>query len=458
MVVRSLVQAAPVTGWIAVNPQNGDVSTKPLSGAATDSPTLGNGANDTAAQVALYADITGDRDGAADVSLANGQKLTLTGSATLSGIVGSVEQFRWGLFNETAAPYDASGWRGFLASNSNGSGGGALRAKEPETGTFAQAGSAVTLASAQDGDEFSDGAYDFSMSISRYNDQVVIDAALATADGWFQAWNDVIPFPSSPLLFNYNRVGFLAGNGMHANQISFSDIDVTTAPIESLTLQVTTTGPYAGAVKIRNDQQSSYEIEYYEVVSQSGSLNFPSWSSLDDQEFDVELEGWEEAAGSDATLLSEYSLFATTSIPPSTSLALGPAFDSGAAQDLQFFVGLADGTLRRGIVDYVPGGLAGDFNADGLVDAADYVVWRKHAGTNHALPKDPHGGAIGSLQLALWRESFGTPPGSASVNRAATVPEPPALYLAALAGLISFAARRLQTISPSRGGRRYFCS
>ena len=32
--------------------------------------------------------------------------------------------------------------------------------------------------------------------------------------------------------------------------------------------------------------------------------------------------------------------------------------------------------------------LAGDYNDDGLVDAADYIVWRKFAGTDFPLPNE----------------------------------------------------------------------
>jgi hypothetical protein len=56
--------------------------------------------------------------------------------------------------------------------------------------------------------------------------------------------------------------------------------------------------------------------------------------------------------------------------------------------------------------------LASDYNADGTVDAADYVVWRKNPGGS------PDG-------YNTWRANFGQPSGSGSVASAnATVPEP----------------------------------
>jgi hypothetical protein len=59
----------------------------------------------------------------------------------------------------------------------------------------------------------------------------------------------------------------------------------------------------------------------------------------------------------------------------------------------------------------------GDFNGDGAVDAADYVVWRKGLGTTH-FPDD----------YTLWRENFGENPSTGSLFNAA-VPEPPGAWL-----------------------------
>ncbi len=56
----------------------------------------------------------------------------------------------------------------------------------------------------------------------------------------------------------------------------------------------------------------------------------------------------------------------------------------------------------------------GDFNGDGKVDAADYVIWRKYDG-NDAAGYD------------TWRANFGTPAGNGVAI--ATVPEPPAALL-----------------------------
>ena len=80
--------------------------------------------------------------------------------------------------------------------------------------------------------------------------------------------------------------------------------------------------------------------------------------------------------------------------------------------------------------------LSGDYNNNGKVDAADYVLWRKSPGT--------YGGNPAGYNT--WRANFGLPPGSgsaAAVSASAAVPEPTArfLLLSTVAGL-SFLRRR----------------
>jgi T5SS/PEP-CTERM-associated repeat protein len=60
--------------------------------------------------------------------------------------------------------------------------------------------------------------------------------------------------------------------------------------------------------------------------------------------------------------------------------------------------------------------LSGDFNSDGKVDAADYVVWRKT-------------GISGPQGYNDWRAHFGQTPGSGAAARITAVPEPATLVL-----------------------------
>jgi hypothetical protein len=65
----------------------------------------------------------------------------------------------------------------------------------------------------------------------------------------------------------------------------------------------------------------------------------------------------------------------------------------------------------------------GDYNRNGLVDAADYVVWRKNGGTPE--------------EYNTWRAHFGQPSGNGAAEPAlAGVPEPAFMILAACAVLL----------------------
>lgn len=93
-----------------------------------------------------------------------------------------------------------------------------------------------------------------------------------------------------------------------------------------------------------------------------------------------------------------------------------------------------------------PAPVAGDYNNDGTVDAADYVVWRNQLGQGTALPNtDPTDtdNTVTQAEYNFWRSRFGSAAGSGSgvLQENASVPEPTSLALLA-AGVGALVSRR----------------
>jgi hypothetical protein len=94
--------------------------------------------------------------------------------------------------------------------------------------------------------------------------------------------------------------------------------------------------------------------------------------------------------------------------------------------------------------------IAGNFNGDGAVNAADYVTWRKGVGTTYT-----------QNDYARWRENFGAlapsnSPGLGLSLAAAAVPEPASFALVGSA-LAMLWARRRRHRTPYPFGRRWPC-
>ncbi len=84
-------------------------------------------------------------------------------------------------------------------------------------------------------------------------------------------------------------------------------------------------------------------------------------------------------------------------------------------------------------------GLLGDFNDDGMVDAADYTVWRDNEGAaedGSVLSGNGNGGTVDETDYALWRDNYGSSASSATAT-STSVPEPATALM--LIATVSFA-------------------
>jgi hypothetical protein len=86
-------------------------------------------------------------------------------------------------------------------------------------------------------------------------------------------------------------------------------------------------------------------------------------------------------------------------------------------------------------------GVAGDYNNDGTVNAADYVLWRK-GGTLANEVADP--GTVSAADYTEWRARFGNTAGSGASLDGASVPEPGSVFVLLIGAFASLGfGRRL---------------
>jgi hypothetical protein len=88
-----------------------------------------------------------------------------------------------------------------------------------------------------------------------------------------------------------------------------------------------------------------------------------------------------------------------------------------------------------------------DYNHNGVVDGADYLVWQRQFGMTAAnLDADGNGdGAVSTLDRLLWAQHIGKTAGTPS--GIAAIPEPASACLAAWAAAVLGAARRRRFVS-----------
>jgi hypothetical protein len=97
-----------------------------------------------------------------------------------------------------------------------------------------------------------------------------------------------------------------------------------------------------------------------------------------------------------------------------------------------------DNVMHNPIGVITPGYIPGDFDGDGLVNAADYSKWRTTYGQNITpwTGADGNGdGIVNNSDYVLWRKQISMA-GGANLGASAAVPEPPGMLLAAVAILL----------------------
>jgi hypothetical protein len=279
-------------------------------------------------------------------------------------------------------------------------------------------------------------------------------ATTYTAAYGLSSWNGTIP--AGPI----DGVRVFNSGGGDASDLVFNNLVVGNTSLVPLSLEVNKT---TGDVKIKGNPSLVANLNYYQISSVAGALDQVHWNSLDQQNLnavdgpdpgtvagDSVTEGWDKDPNATSGLLTEYFLRAGgAALAGGSSLSLGTAYNTstfgGANGDLQFSYGIAGGPRLTGVVTYVTSAaVIGDYNGNGIVDAADYTLWRDHLGQSFALQnRDPANGSgpISAADYTSWKANFGAHSGSGAGSSLSSVPEPSSIVLLII-GAIAFVVRR----------------
>ncbi len=157
--------------------------------------------------------------------------------------------------------------------------------------------------------------------------------------------------------------------------------------------------PNTGQAFIKNDSLQTLKLDGYSILSSTGALNGAGFTGLG--------SGWQTSSPTTANSLTQTNLLGSTTLAPGAQIAIGDIsstnFTTQAAKDglsLQFL--LAEG--------FTSGAAEGDYNNDGVVNAADYTVWRDHLGQTFQLTNEGAGvtaGMVTAEDYDLWKANFG---------------------------------------------------
>jgi autotransporter-associated beta strand protein len=219
-------------------------------------------------------------------------------------------------------------------------------------------------------------------------------------------------------------------------------IDNVNASVPALTLGAGATLRYELNNSFQSDKISILNAAAGAVAFNNNAINFTDLSgSLGTGDYTLIMAS---AAGAYSNLTVDGSNVITA------GLSIGTGLEAYATKSLK----LSGNNIVLNIA--AAAFLVGDYNGNGTVDAADYVVWRKAqaAGALTLTNRDLNNtGVVGPADYNSWRANFGKPGAGAgsSIGAGSSVPEPTTTVLAMLAfGALSIARQRCRERSINR--------
>jgi hypothetical protein len=218
--------------------------------------------------------------------------------------------------------------------------------------------------------------------------------------------------PETPVTFEYGvpgTAGSLVG-------------DVVFAPQNNVVLVI---DPANGNAQLQNQSSFAVNIDSLLITSTMGALDPVGWMGLAESG----VAGWQSGAAANNRLAEGNLTGSTTLAANGGTQAIGKPINSAVIMDetdvvLEYHIAGGGAVSVLGGVQFAslgpPPGVAGDYNGNGTVDAADYVLWRNGG------PLQNEGATPNSVTVEdynFWRARFGAISGSGSAN-ATSVPEP----------------------------------
>lgn len=212
-----------------------------------------------------------------------------------------------------------------------------------------------------------------------------------------------------------------------------------------------------GDISLVNNNTDPITIDYLRIASadaelDGGSLVPGSYSGLAGAAGfpagNNDGSGWEAADSNDDQEIVESYLTGMSTIPnDGQPISLGSAFVVRGMQDLTFTYHVA-GTPADAVVgniEYIAApAVAGDYNNDGLVNLADYTVWRDNLGAAESVLPDGTGDGSGTVDLGdytRWKSNFAAAAAGATLAAIQTVPEPGSIVVLLLTTSVAWLRR-----------------
>jgi hypothetical protein len=240
---------------------------------------------------------------------------------------------------------------------------------------------------------------------------------------------------------NQNYIGLDARDPTAVSLDNLKIESVTGLTPQTLRLQVNTS---TGATSIVGGG-SSNSLDFYQISSAGGGLVAGNFVGIRGQAGlpagDGTGNGWELGGANSTSSLTEAYLASQSTIAVNASaISVGSIYNTAAnSHDLKFEYTASDGVQRLGFVEYISSTLP-DFNGNGMVDAADYVIWRSHLGlmgTATLAQGDADGDHnVTNADYSIWKANFGAHSGAGADSiGGSAVPEPPSAVLLLIAAI-----------------------